>query len=92
MGFEHGVALTILSADTKLKKQYAELPIKTRLSILYVIQKANKNTNSTQVESQPRDIQHLYRQFDGYPQHKAYVSTTPGPGVPHTTHQVSKRF
>jgi hypothetical protein len=56
--------------------------------------KANKNTNSTQVESQPRDMQHSYRQFDGYPQHETYVSTIPLPRVLDTTHhtkyQVSK--
>ncbi len=40
----------------------------------------------TQVENQPIDIPHSYRQFDGYPQHKTYVSTTPLPGVFDTTH------
>jgi hypothetical protein len=34
-------------------------------------------------------MQHSYRQFDGYPQHKTYVSTTPLPWVFDTTHQVS---
>ncbi len=43
-----------------------------------------------QVESQMRDEQHWYRQLDGNPQHKTYVSTTPLPGVLDTIHQVSQ--
>jgi len=35
-----------------------------------------------------RDEQHWYRQLDGNPQHKTYVSTTPLPGVLDTIHQV----
>jgi len=37
-----------------------------------------------------RDEQHWYRQLDGNPQHKTYVSTTPLPGVLDTIHQVSQ--
>jgi hypothetical protein len=37
-----------------------------------------------------RDEQHWYRQLDGNPQHKTYVSTTPIPGVLDTIHQVSQ--
>ncbi len=37
-----------------------------------------------------RDEQHWYRQLDGNPQHKRYVSTTPLPGVLDTIHQVSQ--
>jgi hypothetical protein len=36
------------------------------------------------------DEQHWYRQLDGSPQHKTYVSTTPLPGVLDTIHQVSQ--
>ncbi len=57
---------------------------------VHAIQRANKTANITQVESQMRDEQHWYRQLDGNPQHKTYVSTTPLPGVLDTIHQVSQ--
>jgi hypothetical protein len=37
-----------------------------------------------------RNEQHWYRQLDGNPQHKTYVSTTPLPGVLDTINQVSQ--
>jgi hypothetical protein len=37
-----------------------------------------------------RNIQPSYRKFDGYPQHKTYVQTTPLPEVLNTTHRVSQ--
>jgi hypothetical protein len=47
---------------------------KKNFPVCYI--ETKKNNNSKQVESQPRDMQHSFTQFDGYPQHKTYVSTS----------------
>ncbi len=62
---------------------------KARKIIPCIIPVCRRKIRIPKVESQPRDIPHLYRKFDGYPQHKTYRTYTT-PGVFDTTHQVSQ--